>query len=287
MSLTDAKVRAAKAKPRPYKLSDSGGLFVLVTPSGGKLWRLKFRHHGKEKSLALGAYPKISLQAARKQRDAACDALETGTDPAAEKKRQKRAVVDAAAITFEIVARQWHANHEHEWTPDYARQVLSRLKDDIFPDLGKRPIAAIEPKEMLAVLKKVEARGVLETTRRLKQYCSSIFRFAIASDFCKHDPAAPLKGALKPPRRPVHHKALTRDQVGEFLIRLTAYDGEPETRIALNLTLITGERKRRAVAHSGPTHEDGRSPSRAAASSGRSASCRTQETNRSFELPIS
>ncbi|HCK83096.1 MAG TPA: integrase [Hyphomonadaceae bacterium] len=239
MPITEPQIRTAKPAARPYKIFDSGGLFVVVTPSGGKLWRFRFRHDGKEKLLALGAYPKLGLQAARKQRDTARETLDEGIDPAAERRRRKRVAADSRALTFRVVAKAWHANHAHEWTPAYAKQVLNRLEDDIFPSLGERPVADIEPKEMLATLKKVEERGVLETTRRLKQYCSSIFRFAIASDYCKHDPAAPLKGALKPPPRPTHHLALARGDVGDFLIRLSAYDGEPETRIAITLALLT------------------------------------------------
>lgn len=238
MALRELELRTAKPQARAYKLYDGEGLYLKVTPSGGKLWRVKFKHHGKEKGLALGAYPKVGLLEARRQRDAARDQLDQGVDPAAERKRQKLLAAAAQVLTFKRVAKDWHDTRKHEWTPAYAIQIWNRLEEDIFPDLGERPIAEIEPKEMLAVLKKVEARGVLETNRRLKQYCSAIFRFAIASDHCKHDPAAPLKGALKAPPKPQHHKSLARDELGAFMLRLGAYDGEPETAIALELVLL-------------------------------------------------
>lgn len=242
MPLTDPQCRAAKSRAKPYKLFDTGGLFLFVTPSGGRLWRLKYRYGGKEKLLALGAYPEVGIVTARKKRNEAHEAIEEGVDPGAERKRKKEAVHDAKALVFEIVAREWHANRQHEWTPAYADQVMSRLEADLFPELGKRPISAIGPKDVLAALKKVEKRGVLETTRRLKQYSSAIFRYAIASGYCQHDPAAPLKGALKAPPKPVHHKALARGEVGDFLIRLDQYDGEPETGLAIQLALLTAVR---------------------------------------------
>lgn len=238
MPLTELEVRAAKPAERPYKLFDARGLFIQVTPSGGKLWRLRFKWEGKEKLLALGGYPETGLQAARRMRDAAHEKIEAGIDPAAEKQEQKAAASEAKIMTFKRLATAWFENRKHEWTPAYAVQIWNRLEDDIFPEIGDLPAAKIEPPQMLAALKKVEERGVLETTRRLKQYSSSIFRYGIAAGHCKHDPAAPLKGALKAPPKPQHHKALPRNEVGDFLIRLAAYDGEKETRIAISLALL-------------------------------------------------
>ena len=239
MPLTDAKLRASKPRKLPYKISDGAGLYCLVTPSGGKLWRYRYRFAGKEKLLAVGDYPRIGLVDARRRRDAAMALIDEGLDPSAEKQKKKTAERQAAALTFEIVAREWHAHHEHEWTPKYCEQILSRLEADLFPTLGPKSIAQISSQEALATLRRVEARGVLETTRRLKQYSSAIFRYAIAAGYCTHDPVAPLRGALKTPPRPVHHKALDRSDVGEFLRSLEVYDGEPETRFALSLALLT------------------------------------------------
>lgn len=242
MPLTEPQVRSAKPASKPFKLYDSEGLFLFVTPSGGKLWRYRFRFDDKEKVLALGAYPKLGLAAARKKRNTAIEAVQAGVDPTAERREAKAARAQAKRHPFKSVALEWHDLHLHEWTPSYAKQIMNRLEADVFPKIGGDEIADIKPAKMLEVLKAVEARGVLETNRRLKQYCSAIFRFGIASQYCEHDAAAPLKGALKPPPRPKHHKALARSQVGDFLIRLAAYDGEPETRIGINLALLMAPR---------------------------------------------
>lgn len=238
MPLTEAQVRTAKPASKAFKLYDSDGLFLFVTPSGGKLWRFRFHFEGKEKLLTLGAYPKVGLAKARKQRNSAIEDVQAGTDPTEERRQSKADAAQSRCHTFKRVAIEWHTLHLHEWTPAYAKQVMNRLEADVFPSIGEDDIATIKPAKMLEVLKAVEARGVLETNRRLKQYCSAIFRFGIASQYCEHDPAAPLKGALKAPPRPKHHKALAQSEVGDFLIRLAAYDGEPETRIAINLALL-------------------------------------------------
>ncbi|ANP45920.1 tyrosine-type recombinase/integrase [Candidatus Viadribacter manganicus] len=242
MPLTEPQVRTAKPDERAYKLYDSGGLFLLVTPSGGKIWRFRFKRDGKEKLLSLGTYPIVGLSAARKKRNAAIEKLQDGVDPAEERRQLKLARMQARKHTFKSVALEWHAMREDEWTPDYARQVLSRLEADVFPALGDKAVAEIKPAQMLEVLKAVEARGVLETNRRLKQYCSAIFRYGIASQYCEHDPAAPLKGALKSPGRPKHHSTIPRSEVGAFLLKLDAYDGDIETRIAINLALLMAPR---------------------------------------------
>jgi integrase len=242
MPLTDAKLRAAKPEAKPYKLTDAHGLHCVVTPAGGKLWRYKFRFAGKEKLLSLGDYPRISLVEARTLHRAAMAQLDQGIDPSVEKQVRKKAQAEAEAaeaLTFEKVAREWFENRKHEWTPKYAVQVIGRLEADLFHHIGALGIAKIEPPVMLAALKKAEARGVLETTRRLKQYASSIFRFAIASGYCLYDPAAPLSGALKAPPQPNHHKAIPRSEVGGLMRKIATYDGEPETRIALHLALLT------------------------------------------------
>lgn len=240
MSLTEPQVRTAKPAERAYKLYDTGGLYLRVTPSGSKLWRMRFVLAGKEKTLSIGRYPKVGIAQARKARDAAREQLDQGADPAEQKQERKRAARAkvAAGITFKRAAREWRDLRQHEWTENYSKQVWTRLEDDIFPKLGAKTLKSIKAPEMLATLKAVEARGVLETTRRLKQYCSAIFRYAIAAGYCDIDPAAPLKGALKAPPKPKHHKALPRDEVGELLIKLSNYDGEPETGMAISLALL-------------------------------------------------
>jgi integrase len=242
MPLSEPQIRSAKPADSAYKLYDSEGLFLLVTPSGGKIWRFRFKANGKEKLLSFGPYPKVGLTAARKKRNAAIEKVQAGDDPAAERAAAKLKRKLTKVHTFKSVGLEWHDLHLHEWTPAYAKQIMNRLEADVFPSIGAADISEIKPATMLEVLKAVEARGVLETNRRLKQYCSAIFRYGIASQYCEHDPAAPLKGALKSPPRPKHHKALARGEVGDFLIRLAGYDGEEETRIAINLALLMAPR---------------------------------------------
>ena len=242
MALNDAQVRSAKPRDKNYKLYDADGLFVLVTIAGGKLWRFKYRFAGKEKVMTLGKYPRVGLQEARRKRNAAREMLDELLDPGAEKAAKKQAVRTAASNTFELVAREWHAAQVHRWSELYAEQVLKRFETEVFPDLGHRPISAIEPTEMLATLKKVEQRGVIETTRRLRSCCSSVFRFAIASGYCRYDAAGHLGPALKPMPKAEHYASLRPGEVGEFLTRLEFADCEPLTRLAIRLIMLTATR---------------------------------------------
>lgn len=166
MPISEAQVRTAKSAAKAFKLYDSEGLFLLVTPSGGKLWRLRFKFDGKEKLLTLGAYPKVGLAAARKKRNAAIEDIQAGIDPAAARAEAKAASAQAKRNTFKSVALEWHQLHMHEWTPAYAAQILKRLEADVFPKVGDDDIAEIKPAKMLEVLKAVEARGVLTNNFR-------------------------------------------------------------------------------------------------------------------------
>ena len=152
MSLSDAKIRNAKPKVKPYKIADGDGLFLLITPAGGKYWRLKYYFGGKEKLLALGVYPSVTLADARARRDAASRLIAAGTDPSQAKQEAKRAVIQEQQNTFEAVAREWHTNRLVKWTPKYAKKMLRRLEMYVFPKLGPQPIAAISPQDMLSVM---------------------------------------------------------------------------------------------------------------------------------------
>jgi hypothetical protein len=167
MPLTDVVCRKAKPKTRPSKLSDGGGLHLLVHPKGGRYWRVAYRFAGKQKTLALGAYPSVSLAEARTARDAAKRRLAAGIDPSQARKDEKRAAKLFAENTFEAVAREWHANQKDGWTSDYANHVLVRFEADVFPEIGSRPIAEIDAPELLDMLRKVERRGALEIAKRL------------------------------------------------------------------------------------------------------------------------
>jgi hypothetical protein len=209
MPLTDVKCRNSKGQSRPYKLSDGGGLYLLVNPDGAKYWRLAYRWHGKQRSLALGIYPAVGLMEARTGRDDAKRNLAANVDPSAAKRKRKRAAKLATGNTFEAVAREWHENWKGGRTPYYAGQILRRLEADVFPVIGRRPIAELEPPELLDMLRKVEQRGVNETARRLKQLIGQIFRFAVVTGRAKRDPSADLKDAL---RAPVNRAVIGRCQ---------------------------------------------------------------------------
>lgn len=236
--LTDAAIRRAGARTKPYKLADGGGLYLHVQPNGARYWRLKYRSRGKEKLLALGVYPGVSLKNARNGRDAAKRLLKEGLDPVTARKEQRRAVEIASANTFERIACEWVGQQRHRWTPDHADRVLKSLEKDIFPDLGDRPISEMTAQELLATLRKVEKRGATETAQRIMQRCASVFRYGVVTARCAGNPAADLKGALKP-HKASSRKALAAADLPEFLKKLDAYDGRLETRIALRLLALT------------------------------------------------
>jgi len=239
MPLTDTRVRNAKPQAKAYKLSDGGGMYLLVTPDGARYWRLDYRFAGKRRTLALGVYPIMTLSAARTGRDEARRLLTQDLDPNAAKKARKRVAKVASENAFEAIAREWVANQRHRLAARYCALLLARLEADVFPIIGSRPIAEIDAPELLDVLRRVEKRGVIETARRLRQICGQVFRYAIASSRAKHDPSADLRGALKSPGRTRGHKAMPLDEVPTFLRALEAYDGDQRTRLALRLMMLT------------------------------------------------
>jgi len=243
ISLSDAKAKNAKPKSRPYKLSDGEGLFLLVMPNGSKYWRLKYFVAKKEKLLALGVYPEVTLSDARDRRAQARKVLAAGLDPGVEKKAAKELAVRKANDTFEWIAREWHEKRLHEWSASTARVALMRLEKYVFPKLGHRPVADITPPEVLDMLRVVEAQGTLETTRRLMQLCGKIFMYAIATGRAIRNPVPDLRGALKVPVVK-HYSFLNATELPDFLARLEAYDGEPQTQLALRLLLLTFVRNR-------------------------------------------
>jgi integrase len=238
MSLSDAKVRNAKTRAKPYKIADGEGLFLLVTPSGSKYWRLKYFFAGKEKVLALGVYPGITLADARDRRAQARKALAAGNDPAETKKEAKRLAILQNANAFEVVAREWFEKRKHEWAPNSADLALARLERHILPTLGQRPIAEITAPEVLAMVRKVEDRGTLETARRIMQICGQIFMYAIATGRAERNPVPDLRGALKTPVVK-HYSFLKATELPGFLEKLEAYDGEVQTKLALRFLLLT------------------------------------------------
>lgn len=234
MALVDTALRGLKPENKPKKYSDSGGLFLLVNPNGSKLWRLAYRFDGKQKTLAFGAYPKVTLADARALRDRAKKALADGIDPA-----RHDTITTTDHDTFEAIGREWLKAQEPTWAAKYAPQVFRTFERDVFPVLGQRPITDIEPSEVLKVLRAVEERGAQDIAKRLRQKISAIFRFAVATDRAKADPAANLKGALKPPPKTRHMAALRAADMPDFLQRLRAFDGDARTALALELLIHT------------------------------------------------
>ena len=239
MPLTDAKCRNAKKKVKPYKLSDGGGLHLLVNANGAKYWRLAYRWHGKQRTLALSVYPSVGLLEARRARDDAKRSLAANIDPSIVKRERKRAAKVAAGNTFEAVAREWHDNWKGGRTTYYGGQILRRLEADVFPTIGQRPIAELEPPELLDMLRKVENRGVNETARRLKQLVGQIFRFAIVTGRAKRDPSADLKDAMRATGESRRHRAMPILELPRFLQQLETYKGEQQTKLALKLVTLT------------------------------------------------
>lgn len=234
-ALTDLSIRNFKPELKPKKHSDGGGLVLLVTPSGGKLWRLAYRYEGKQKQLALGAYPYVSLKDARERREAARTLLAHGVDPSENRKATKAAKTASAENSFEIVAREWYSKQAGSWNASHGDRIIRRLERDVFPWIGGNPIAEITAPELLAVARRIEDRGAVETAHRAVQNCGQVFRYAIATGRATRNPAPDLKGAL-PPVKSIHMAAITEPiKVGELLRTLNAYSGTLIVRCALQL----------------------------------------------------
>ncbi len=232
--LTDTKLRTIKPTAKPQKLFDGGGLFLLVTPTGGKLWRLKYRFGGTEKLLAIGAYPQISLAEARQKREQASILVVQGVDPSDTKKAQKVAETQDTE-TFEVIAREWYAKFAPNWAPSHANKIIRRLELYVFPWLGSRPIKSITAQELLAVLRRIEAKGILETAHRTQQNCSKVFRYGVATGRAERDPTADLRGAI-PPANGKHMATITDPkEIAGLLRSIDDYRGGIVTRCALQL----------------------------------------------------
>lgn len=229
--LTEKAIRAAKPRQRPYKLTDGGGLVLLVTPAGARWWRLRYRHGGAEKMLSLGVYPDVSLKLAREKRDAARTQLATGIDPSAKRQAEREARSDS----FRAIADEWLEAQRKTFSPATVEKARWTFDDLLFPYLGKRPVGAITAPELLAVLRRLEARGKHETAHRTRQRAGQVFRYAIATGRAERDPSADLRGALAPVRAVNRAAILDPAKVGELLRAMHAYSGQPATEIALKL----------------------------------------------------
>lgn len=232
--LTDTTTRQAKPKDKPYKLSDSGGLYLLVNTTG-KYWRLNYRFAGKQKTLALGVYPTISLIEARKRRDQAKVLLANDVDPSVTKALNKQAAYTAAKNTFQAIALEWFAKNKDTWAESTAKNIFRLLEKDIFPWLGNRPIKDITAAELLSALRKIESRGANELASRCRGYVGMVFRYAIATGRAERDPSGDLRGALTPVKVK-HHASITDPKaVGALLRSINGYTGHFVTKCALQL----------------------------------------------------
>lgn len=235
MPLTDTAIRGIKPADKARKFFDGNGLFLYVAPSGTKSWRVKYRFQGREKLLTLGTYPQLSLKEAREASNDAKKLLRRGIDPSAQKKAASRIEENS----FEAIAREWHANKKSAWSERYAEDVLERIAVNVFPYLGKYPISEITPPELLAVLRKIEARGASYQANRIRESCSQIFRYAIATGRAERDTAADLRGALKPHITTSRAAITDPVEVGGLLRAIDAYTGNVVTRCGLQLLALT------------------------------------------------
>jgi len=247
MALTDTAIRNAKGATKPYKLADGKGLFLLVNPNGSKWWRLKYRFAGKEQLLSLGVYPEVPLAGRKDGQDGArikgardkCDEarklLDAGVNPSQHRQMEKSRTTTRQGNTFEAVAREWFTKFSSGWAASHSERILRRFERDIFPWIGARPVAEITPPELLAVLRRIEARGTLDTAHRAHQNCGQVFRYAVSTGHAERDPSGDLRGAL-PPVRQDHFASITDPtEIGALLRDIEGYQGSFVTQCALRL----------------------------------------------------
>lgn len=220
--LSDAKVRNAKARKTPYKLSDDRGLYLLIAPAGGKWWRVNYRFGGKQKTLSMGVYPDVKLGNARERRDEARRLIANGIDPGEHRKVARAAKEQSAADSFEAVAREWFAKYSPRWATSHSDKIIKRLENDVFPWVGGKPISEISPPEVLKVLHRIEGRGAMDTAHRALQNCGQVFRYGVATGRVLSDPCRDLRGALRPLKHE-HFAAITEPKAVAALLR--AIDG--------------------------------------------------------------
>ena len=241
MPLNARQIDTAKPKEKEYKLTDGGGLYLLVKPNGAKYLRFKYRVLGKEKKLSIGVYPDISLADARLKREEARKIVALGGDPSEEKKAEKLAQKANVENTFKAIALEWHEYKRQNKYKGYAEDLMEAFENDIFPDIGKRPIAEIEPLEGLTTLRKLEKRGVLDKLRKIRQACKQVCNYAIVTGRAKTNPFSELASALKAPKS-TNYPHLLADELPVFLQTLSLYSGSPITRLATKVLMLTGVR---------------------------------------------
>tara|TARA_R100001509_G_scaffold164603_2_gene142848 strand:+ start:707 stop:1936 length:1230 start_codon:yes stop_codon:yes gene_type:complete len=240
--LTATAVKQVKPGERDRKLTDGAGLFLLVTRTGGKRWRYKYRYAGKEKLLALGTYPDVSLAEARNRHQEAREKLAQGIDPGEARKVEKLTRHLADADSFEAVAREWFATKMCDRSQSHQDRTIRALEKDLFPHLGKRTVSSITAPELLAALRRIESRGAVETAHRAKQTAGQVFRYAVATGRAERDPSGDLKGALTNPKKK-HLAAITSPpEVGRLMVHIDEFQGTPTVKAALRLSALLFQR---------------------------------------------
>ena len=235
MTLTVVEIKNAKPREKPYKMTDEKGLYLLVNPNGSKLWKFKYRFSGVEKKLSFGAFPDVSLSAARDARDDARRQLANTIDPGILKNSIKRSKKIADENSFEAIAREWHAKFTPKWSQNHGERILIRLEQNIFPWIGKRSINEVTAPEILSALCRIENRGAVETAHRVSQICGQVFRYAIVIGKAERNPAADLRGALAPVKQKHHASIIDSVEIGKLLNAISEYRGNFITKCALQL----------------------------------------------------
>jgi integrase len=240
--LTATEVKQAKPGPRDRKLADGGGLFLLVTSNGGKRWRFKYRFAGKEKLLALGTYPDVTLADARKRHQVAREKLANEIDPGEVRKVEKLTRHLAAAESFEAVALEWFNTKMTGKSEGHRARTKRALEKDLFPYIGSRPIAAIAAPELLATLRRIESRGAIDTAHRAKQTAGQIFRYAVATGRAERDPTGDIKGALQNATTRHNPAVIDPPGVGRLMLAIDGFQGTPVVKAALQLSALLFQR---------------------------------------------
>jgi integrase len=238
MLLTNTAIKNAKPKDKPYKLADGDGLYLLVKPNGGKYWRLKYRYVGKEKLLALGTYPEVTLENAREKRLAARKLISNGADPSRKRKEEKRRAAYNIENSFQVVAKEWFDTNKPKWTAEHAERLWRRVELHMVPEIGNQPIADIKALDLLDALRKVEKRGTTETSHRLLQTCGVIFRYAVLTGRIKYNPTQDLKGALVP-HRAEGHPTIQAKELPDFFKQLDAVETSDLNKLAIRLLMLS------------------------------------------------
>ena len=237
MALTALEVSKSKAADKPQRLADGGNMYLLIQPNGAKYWRLDYRLAGKRKTLAIGVYPDMSLSDAREQREQARKLIANGVDPVAVKQAQKASTIEKVENSFEVIAREWFVRHAPNWKENHSSKIIARLEKDVFPWIGNRPIADITAPALLAAIRKIEARGALETAHRALACCGQVFRYAVATGRAERDPTGDLRGALPPVKKEKHFAAITEPKkVGELMRDIEGYQGSYIVKGAFKLS---------------------------------------------------